>query len=168
MNKEQVKRLLAAAIANFPNMQERDMKPTLILWEKMLADIPYEVAEKALMKVLATSKFFPTVADIREAATTITAPQLPTAAEAWGEVIKAVRRYGTYQENEAMESLPLPVAQVVRWIGWREICLSEEPEVVRAQFMRMYDTQVKRERENAQMPADVRQLIGQVGKPLLS
>jgi hypothetical protein len=168
MTKSEIKVLIQWATANFPNMQERDMRPTAALWEKMLADMPYEVAEKALMKVLATAKFFPTVAEIRAAAVEITQPAMPTAAEAWGEVVQAIRRYGYYQEADAMASLSPAVAQVVSFIGWRNICASDEPEIIRAQFRKAYETQSSREKEMAQIPSDVRQLISSVVKALPS
>jgi hypothetical protein len=77
MNQQEAAKLVAFALANFPTMQERDMKPTAVLWFQMLSDIPFEVAERALMKVLATAKFFPSVAEIREAAVQITQPAIP-------------------------------------------------------------------------------------------
>ncbi|MEG6615362.1 replicative helicase loader/inhibitor [Peptococcaceae bacterium 1198_IL3148] len=168
MTKSEIKVLLQWATANFPNMQERDMRPTAALWEKMLADMPYHVAENALMKVLATAKFFPTVAEIRAAAVEITQPAMPTAAEAWGEVVTAISRYGYYREVEALESLSPTVAQVVRFIGWKDICTSEEPDIIRAQFRKAYETHSAREREMAQIPSDVRQLISSVVKALPS
>ena len=131
MNRKEIINLLGIATANFPNMQERDMKPTAILWEKSLSDIPYDIAEKALIKVLATSKFFPTIAEIREAAADITQPRTMDAIEAWGLVIKAIRRYGSYRESEAIASLPEDVAQMVKRFGWRELCLNENSDTLR-------------------------------------
>src|SRR5690554_198287 len=75
MTRSEVAKLLSLATANFPAMQERDMRPTLVLWEKMLSDLPPEVAEAALLKVLVSAKFFPTVAEIREAAVQISQPR---------------------------------------------------------------------------------------------
>ena len=67
------------------------MQPTAVLWEKALSDLDYPTAEKALIKVLSVSRFFPTIADIREAATQITQPRVMDAMEAWGLVGQAIK-----------------------------------------------------------------------------
>ena len=159
MTKNEIKNLIAWAAANFPHLQEKDLRPTAALWAKMLADIPYATAEAALMKVLSTSKFFPTVAGIRAAAVDLSSPRLPSAAEAWGEVTRAISRHGYYGQEEALASMSPPVASVVRLLGWREICLSEEPEILRAQFRKAYETQVGRDREMMVLPEGIRGMI---------
>ncbi|MEG6521115.1 replicative helicase loader/inhibitor [Desulfotomaculum sp. 1211_IL3151] len=160
MNLEQAINLVGLALANFPNMQERDMAPTAVLWEKLLSDIPYHVAEKALVKVLATAKFFPAVAEIREAAIQLTQPVVPTALEAWGEVTRAMRLYGYYRPEEALASLSPITAEVVRRFGWRDMCACEEPEVLRGQFRMAYEQYAGRQREMAVLPSGIRELIG--------
>lgn len=167
MTNKEISKLMALATANFPNMQEKDMGPTLVLWREMLADMPYEVAEAALLKVLATTKFWPTMAEIREAALTITGQQGLTPAEAWALVEQANERYGYYRAAEGMRSLPPLVQTVVRALGgFQEICSSEEPAVVRGQFLKMYEQYAAREREMAVLPANVRGLIEGASKLL--
>jgi len=166
MTPEEVSRLLVLAVANFPNLQDKDMEPTAMLWQKMLSDMPYQLAENALVKVLATSKFFPSVAEIREAASQLTQPAQMTAIDAWGEVLKAIRYYGFYREKEAMAFLPPEVANLVRKFGWREICTSEQPEVIRAQFRMAWETQAARQKELAVLPAEIREMIAGVSKML--
>ena len=121
MTLKEATNLVGLAIANFPNMQEKDMRPTAKLWMQMLSDIPYSIAEKAILRSLSTAKFFPTVAEIREAAVLLTKPEIPTAIEAWGEVMNAIRRYGYYRPNEALASMTPITQSIVKKIGWREI-----------------------------------------------
>ena len=166
MTPQEINQLLKITTANYPNMQERDLKPTAELWLLMLTDIPFEVAKKAVIKVLSTAKFFPTIAEIREAAVMITQPYIPSAPEAWGQVIKAVKNYGFYRELEALESLPPSVAKTVRQIGWRDICHSEEPDVIRGQFRRAWEAQTTRDKELAVIPNDIRNLITSTTKQL--
>jgi hypothetical protein len=137
-------------------------------WFQMLCDIPYKLAKAAFMKVLAEHEFanLPPVGLIRRAALEIKAGPTITAAQGWGMVMRAIREYGHYREAQALDALPENVAQVVRWMGWGEICQSDSVDVIRAQFMRMYDTQVNRQKELAIMPPDVRELMGAVGGAL--
>lgn len=166
MTRKEIANLIGWAAANFPAMQQKELQPTAVLWEKMLGDIPYEVAEKALMSVLAKAKYFPTVAEIREAAAEIINPQLPSAMDAWGEVTQAVKRYGYYRQEEALNSLSPLTRRVVQNIGWHEICLCEQPDIIRGQFRMAYEQYAKREREEAIMPAEVKQLAGNRAKVL--
>lgn len=159
MNKKEIINLLGIATANFPTMQERDMKPTAILWEKSLSDIPYEVAEKSLLKVLSTSRFFPTIAEIREASVQLTQPRQIDAIEAWGIIIQAIRKYGHYREKEGMDSLPPDVREMAKQFTWRELCLNENPDTLRAQFRMAWETQAKRTKETKSLPTEVRQML---------
>jgi len=159
MTRKEVQNLIALATANFPAMQDKDMRPTAVLWEKMLSDLPYPLAEKALIKVLSTAKYFPAVAEIREAATELTTPLPMTAAEAWGQVMEAVRKFGSYRAKEAMEWMDPQVANMVRRFGFVDICRSEEIGVIRGQFIKLWESQSKREKELSVMPAQIKQLI---------
>lgn len=159
MNRKEIINLLALATANFPSYQERDMQPTAVLWEKALADIPYQVAEQALLKVLATSKFFPTIADIRDAIAAITQPRSLDWSEAWSLIVQAIRKYGHYREKDGLESLPPDVRDMAKRFTWRELCLNEQPDILRAQFRMAWETQSKRIREMNALPTQLREMI---------
>ena len=61
-----------------------------------------------------------------------------------------------------MESLPEHVAEIVRWIGYQSICMTDKIDVVRGQFLRMYETHQKREQEQALLPPAVRDMMKQL------
>lgn len=166
MNSNEIKKLLYLAIGSFPNMQDKDMGPTTCLWNEMLKDIPLEVGQAAVKKVLSTTKFFPTIAEIREAAIELTQPKPMTAMEAWGDIIKAISNFGIYREQEALASMAPQVTKVVKYFGWERICLSEEPDIIRAQFRMAWETQVKRDKEMSVLPMEVRDLITSITKAL--
>lgn len=159
MNRKEIVNLLGIAVANFPRLQEKDMKPTVVLWEKSLKDLSYEVAEKALLKVLSTSKFFPTVSEIRQAASDLTQPRTMDAIEAWGLIGQAIRKFGSYREADAMAWLPEDVAQMAQQFTWREICLNENPDTLRAQFRMAWETQSKRNKEVRALPFEIREML---------
>ena len=56
---------------------------------------------------------------------------------------------------------------MVGWMGWRDICVSENIDVVRGQFLRMYEIQQRREQERAMLPDDIRGLIDKIGRDML-
>jgi len=146
-------------------MQSKRVGPIADVWTMTLSDLPYEVARQALAAHISSSHFFPTVADIREQAVKLTQPRMLDWAEAWGLVMDAVRRHGSYHEQAALASLPADVAETARRIGWREICLCEDVSVVRGQFRMAWETIAKRQAELAVLPAPLRsQLRSQLEK----
>jgi len=166
MTQAEVGKLLAFITAVYPNIDIRD--GTVEAWHELLKDLDFKVALSATKKVVAESEIpaLPAVGKIRKAALDLQNGYSITAPEAWGMVLRAVHNHGYYGEAEAMAELPPDVAQVVRWMGWREICHSDAPDVVRAQFMRMYETQEKRTREIAGLLPGVKDLIKGLGEAL--
>lgn len=150
MTKGEVAKLLAVLAAAYPKFEVDDVK--VQVWYEMLGDLEYSVANIAIKKLIMQNTFPPAIAEVRKAAIEISSPRGLTAAEAWGEVIRAIRNYGYYRGEEALASLSPTTAQVVRYIGWREICWNEEPEILRAHFLRMYDQVIAREQEKQLLP----------------
>ena len=166
MTAQEVAKLLAFITAVYPSIDIR--QGTVEAWAELLGDLPYEVAVAGTKKVLAQQEYptLPAVGKIRAACLDLTTPRLPTAMDAWGEVKRAISNHGYYSPEEALASLSPPVAKVVRMLGWREICLSEEPEILRAQFRKAYEAVVERDRGMAQLPADIRHMIEAVADGL--
>ena len=162
MKKTETVQLLAVINAAFPNIQITEAMVSL--WYELLGDIDFNLAKAAVKKLLLESPYPPSIADIRKRAVEILTPEEEKidAAEAWGEVERAMRFYGFYREAEALESMSPRVAKVVRWMGWRDICLSEEPGVVRGQFLKMYEQVTEREQKEKLLPerlkADIKML----------
>lgn len=167
MTRAEAARLLAWVAANHPQMQERDLRPTAELWCRMLADIPYELAERAVAKILATNRFWPSVAEVREAALELSGTRIPTAAEAWGEVRAAIGAYGYYRPGEAMASLSPAVRQAVSHLGWSSVC-QEDESIIRAHFLRTYEACARREQELAVVPPDVREMLQAAVRPAIT
>lgn len=139
-------------------------RPTVDAYFEMLHDLPYDLAAAAVKKIIATDEYptLPTIGKIRQAAAEISRGHILSAPEAWGLVLKAVHEYGYYREGEALASLPAPVADVVRWMGFQTICMSEKISVDRGQFLRMYEVHQKREQEQAVLPPAVRDVMDQI------
>ena len=86
MNEIEAENLLTLAVGAFPSMQDQNMGPTARIWAKVLSDIPYKVAEGALVRTLSTAKVFPTLAEIRAAVVMNTQPRPLTSGKAYQEV----------------------------------------------------------------------------------
>ena len=181
MNKAETVKLFTVISAMFP----RDMKFAqadqlmIDMWQKMLADIPYDAAEKAITASVSTSPFPPSIAEIRDYATRLNGPRRLTAEEAWGLASDAIRTYGlntvkkegfvekpvmestheyggrvyrsvtsteTGLEYEAKRHVPEEVWKLMMHFGYKNMYMSENPDVLRGQFMRAWqshDTEAK-------------------------
>jgi len=132
-------------------------------WHKMLEDIDITVLNAALQKWVATEKWPPTVAEMRTACTEATRGKLPDWGEAWAEVSQAIRRFGYCRPNEALESLSPTARAAANRIGWQQICESENPEAIRAQFRQVYEISQQREAETRQLPPALRDTLAKIG-----
>ena len=128
--------LMAGLKSNYPNWQMNlNDKNTLDLWFDSLKDIPYEVLNLGVMKLLAEEQFYPNIAKIRKACASIISAPCIDATEAWGLVQKAIRNYGWQRAEEALASLPPDVSEgVKRTGGWMALCKDDSPEITRAHF----------------------------------
>lgn len=115
---------------------------TVAVYTRLLADIPPADLQTVVDQCLSECKFLPTIAEIRDRyhALTRTLGQ-PSATEAWSEVLRQIRAVGYIGVPEF--SYPI-TAQVVRSMGWRELCASENMVADRAHFLRMYEQLVER------------------------
>jgi len=160
LTKKEIAKLLAVLAASYPKFEVDDLK--VHVWHEMLQDIPYDVAQVAVKKIILEKTFAPSIAEFREEVINLTSPSRETnAAEAWWEVKQAIKNYGFYRESEALESLSSEAARkAVQYMGWQELCLSEDPEgVLRAQFMRIYEQVADREKKQAMLSEHLQQAI---------
>ena len=132
------------------------------MWYGFLQDLPYDVANAAVQKHIITKDIAPSVASIRKAATELTTPQEQNAEEAWARAKLAIRN-GIYHAEEEFEELP---ETVQRAIGspenLREMAMMDSDElntVEKSHFIRTYNTELTKIRENALMPERMKALI---------
>ncbi len=145
-----------------------------LIYAAALQDLPVEVVKMAMDKLVLTSDWFPSVKEIRSAAEGLVrhsnGNNLPTADEAWAEVLKLGRRYSP--DEKWPFSCP-EIEQAVRAFGGKlEVALIPVDGVntARAQFRRAYDDVVAKARDKAANEAVIgmlQQRIGAAAKQML-
>ena len=143
----------------YPKEKLLPNEQALELWYKQLQDIPYQVAEVTLNKWVAINKWSPSIADIREQATALIKGEVKEWGDAWQDVLSAMAKYGSYQEQKALDSLDETTRRVVKRLGFRNLCMSEEIQVDRANFRMIYEQEQQREKQDAQLPPKLKALI---------
>lgn len=147
---------IAAAIkAAWPNANIMPDKQSKDIWYTMLHDIEYPICLNAVKQLMSTSKFAPSIAEIRERCVGVS-HEVKDWGAAWDEVLRAIRFYGMYQEEEALQSMSKDARICVKRIGFQNICLSENITADRANFRMIYETLSKQNKESMQLPENVR------------
>lgn len=145
MNKADITKLIALCSINYKNFPEVGKEEMLIeLWNNMLEDVPYELGEVAIKKYISESVYPPTIADIRQRVADISKPRVTPSIEAWGNVTKVIRKYGSYNEAKALAELDDLTRKTVEYFGYRDLCISENGMADRAHFLKTYETMAER------------------------
>ena len=153
MNREHETEIIVALtpyLVAFP--QSKMTAEGLIIYAKALTSLSVAEINAAMLKLMRTCRFFPTVAEIFEQAEAMrdfaTGSGLPTPDEAWAEVQKEVRTkhlYGGKWELSCPE-----IEKAVDCFGKMELCSLKIDDVntARAQFMRIYKSIIDRAKDN--------------------
>lgn len=156
MTDQEFETIALAIKAAYPNANVLPDKYSMKTWYRALSDLDYKVAENAVWEHISTSVFPPSIAEIREKCAARLSPMITEWGEAWEEVQMAIRKYGSYREEQAVASLSRLTAVAVRRMGFQNLCRSENTVADRAHFQRMYEGMVKEEKRQTQLPEFVR------------
>lgn len=132
------------------------------IWFALLGDLEYPVLNAAIQKYMLTNKFPPTIADLREIATTIQIGDVPDWGEGWEKVLQAIRHFGYYRESEAMQTMDSLTQTCVKRLGWRNLCMSENSNQDRANFRMIYEQLAERTKKEATLPISLNNTIKQL------
>lgn len=138
MKPSEAAELVAVLMAAYPSAKSTPR--TSEVYERMLMDLDVRAANAAVERLLATSRFMPTVAEIREACMDLMHGDRKAGGEAWGECLQSISRFGVYRVPGQDFVFQDPVIdRVVRALGWTNLCSSENQAADRARFIELYD-----------------------------
>lgn len=131
-------------------------KERMKLYVSMLADVNPVTLEQAVANLIKRSKFLPSIAEIREECSALSAyvnahEELPIAQSEWEKVIKVVGTYGFEHGKEHLEGLTLTAARTI-WSSFDPRMGHEYNEAsCRAQFIKCYEQLIDREKHRQRM-----------------
>lgn len=136
MTREEFLQGMSVLIATY----SKDMtQEQIAIWYQFFEADSFDAFRNAIKLICTTSKFFPTVAEIKAAMADGDLKEL-TADQAWDQVLAAITKYGYYRADEAMKSLPDLTASAVRNLGgFQHICSAEMNEWLRKDFIKVYE-----------------------------
>ena len=132
----------------FASFDKQDQKQRIEIYCRMLKDIPQDVLQKVVEKIIYENKFLPSIAEIVEACRSLTSTasgerEVPDWSEAWAEIEKAMRNT---QWGKKPEFSHPAIEQAVKNYGWKSIheVMADDYHTMQAQLRRVYDEVAKR------------------------
>lgn len=131
------------------------------MYVEMLTDINPVTLEQAIKNIVKTRKFLPTIAEIREECSALSAyvnahDEMPIAQSEWEKVIKAVGTYGFEHGKEHLEGVTLQAAKTI-WSSFDPRMGHEYNEAsCRAQFIKCYEQLIDREKHRQRMANSIK------------
>lgn len=130
-------------------------KETIKAYYAILQDIDTQLLKAATLQIGATSKWFPSASEIREAAFELieTESGIPTPGEAWAEALQKVNIYTPPEYSHPL------IEQAVNSIGGNRVLGMTHEDMIaaaRARFLEAYKTLLARERYQTRMLPEVR------------
>ncbi len=143
MSRQDVIKVLAMLTAAY----NRDLpKETAQVYVEMLADLEPGPLTTAATECVALSRFFPTVAELREGTLLCALGKMlpPSPYEAWQEITEAASRLG--RSRRPSWSHPAVGAALDTIGGYRRVCDSQLVGVERSHFLKAYEALVAEQR----------------------
>jgi len=158
--------IMMALSAVYPNRslppKGEGLQEALDAYYALLHDLPSDVFQAAAQHHAATSKWFPTAAELREQTFELIdrAQGRISAYQAWDEVLTAVGSVGVYR-GEPEWSDPGVAYAVAGVGGWRAICMTPEQSLfsTRARFLEAFKQRRYEERTDQRALPQVRELV---------
>ena len=144
MDKQQFATITIGIKSAYPASKILEDGASMDFWYMMLNDIPYEVAENAVMEHICTSVYPPNIAEIRKLCMERCRQPVLSFDDAWGVVQKAMSMYGSWRTEEAYRTMDALTLSVVKNIGWTRMCQSENPVADRANFREAYEAKAQK------------------------
>ncbi len=144
MDEKIIKQALAKLKYTYPNAFKdyttEDVQFMIKMWCNDFKNDDPKAFETAIERLRVKSKYCPSIAEIKEELAFINNPILQmNVDEEWDKVIQAIRKFGYYRFQEALDSLNEHTRQVVRTIGWQRLCSSENIEWERRTFKELFN-----------------------------
>lgn len=164
MTREETVKIIRIMCDCYPNYKPNNLSETVDVWQMMLDEYSYNQVSIALKAYVTsdTSGFAPSVGEIAVKIQLVSQPQELDGMAAWGLVSKALRN-GTYGAVEEFNKLPPLVRQAVgipdNLKNWATSDYQTIETVIQSNFLRTYETIVKRANEINRMPDNIKSLI---------
>lgn len=142
MERHEADEIVAMLVGAFPDAKWSD--ETQSIYAQALVEHPFDAAKRAIMRLVASLKFRPSIAEVLSACVDVQHGAKRGGLEAWADICAAIRKYGQYRTPKLDDDKARRAMEMIG--GWRYVCLSENEMSDRARFVEAYDALADRER----------------------
>ena len=139
------------------------------MWQEFFEDDDMAIVVLALKKHIATCKFPPNIADIKEIMLEICACDIIPPNEAWAVVALHIDNSSEFENLTAPERIfPTAIARTIKSVGYRNLQdlrlrrsdhSGKKAGLDRAAFLQAYEPEYERERKNAMLPRSLQMAV---------
>jgi hypothetical protein len=138
------------------DLSEDEVIAKIGLWYSMLRGIDIDDLKAGVEKYISNNQFPPTIADLKEYSLNT---NFLNAEEAWDEIQQAGRKYGLWDIGKSKTLLSPLTLKAAEQIGLREIYLSEDIELTRTRFVKIFEIMFNREKADALLSGNTKDLL---------
>lgn len=165
MTIEETTKILSLIYSEYPNsfnkLSKSDLNAKATLWTRLLSDIDYKTAGKALQMYLVTDTtgYPPTVGKLRQNAVRLTQKPILDNTSAWQAVKRAISD-AELNPYEAFQKLPSECKRIVgnydQLIEWGSCSWDQLNTVIHSNFVKEYNAMKDETTENLSLPPELR------------
>lgn len=164
MTKAEVAAVMKLVVASYPNYDKfrdrAEVQNTVNAWAVMFSDDSRDIVTLAVKRHIATNKWPPSIAEIREIITQIMHPEIVPPDVAWNAVSDLMYAEGEYYSGDLYKRLPPLVARTVETIGWHTLWnmhrgFGSKPGMDRVAFLQQYNPAYERAKSEAMLPTGI-------------
>jgi hypothetical protein len=143
MTGEEAKGVVKLLLASYPTQRQRlsadDIAEMTRAYAMAFRQIAAEQVRQAVTELVLTEKWLPSIATVVARVAEVRDGRKRDGGEAWGDVLAAVRKYGSWRTPGVDFKFADPIAaRAVKSLGWSELCASENAVSDRARFIELY------------------------------
>ena len=169
MTKQETMAIMAILREAYPlyyrDKTKDELTASVNLWASMFAEDDPRLVQSAIKAWIATDTkgFPPVIGQIKDQMRRLSEPEQMCENEAWDIVSRAIGD-SNYGSAEQFEQLPTVIQKSVgsarQLQEWAQMDASDVQTVVASNFMRSYRVKIKHEQEYNALPADIKQMLG--------
>jgi hypothetical protein len=173
MTRSDAIKLVGLIVTAYPNSDKFNdsnaINNAVNLWAEFFTDDDAKIVAMALKKHIATCKWPPQIAEIKEIMLEICVPDIIPPDEAWVVVALHLDNSGEYEcLTEPEKVFPLAVAKAIKAVGYRTLRdlrirrfdhSGKKTGLDRVAFLQAYEPEYERTRKNAMLPASLQAAI---------
>lgn len=177
MTEKETAKIVTIIVMSYPSNEkfkdETTLKGMVEVWKNIFKDDDAKLVEFAVQKHIASNKWPPSIAEIREQMVAIQRPDIIPPDIAWTMVSDVLYAEDEFGHFDLYRKFPPAIARVVETIGWSKLynlhcgkARGNQDGLDRVAFMDLYKPLYEREIEKAMLPPKMRETYEKKQKEL--